>query len=107
MYYPETVSVIVMVDKWTDEFIPGWFPFLLNLDWKLRVDIHGRDISGTMKRFVANASKHDGWCFKIKGNYEPQLAKAALEDALKNQDEPSLVGLRVAAKAWREASQKL
>lgn len=103
VFYPPSVSILIMVEKCTRQHSPGWFPFLLNLDWTLRVDIHGPDISGVLQRFVAKASKHDGWCFEIGGNFNAHLAKDALEDALTNKEGPSLVGLRLAAKDWRKA----
>lgn len=106
VFYPPSVSVLLIVEKYTREFDPGWFPFLLNLDWKLRVDIHGSDFSGSFQRLVAKASKHDGWCFEIKGNFNAQVAKDALEDALHNKEGPSLVGLRLAAKDWRKPDMR-
>lgn len=109
LFYPPSVSVLVMVEKCTDEFDPGWFPFLLNLDWRLKVDIHGSDGFAKFKRLVAKPSKHDGWRFQIKGNFNPERAKEALQDSVTNREPSSHmdVGLRVAARRWAESSPNL
>jgi len=45
---------------------------------------------------VARSDKHDGWCFRIKGQYHSDKAKTVLEDAklAESTDRiPLLVGL--------------
>ncbi|KZP06401.1 hypothetical protein FIBSPDRAFT_902823 [Athelia psychrophila] len=101
---PSNRLQIVHLEKRTNDYTAPWFPFQLNLDSRLRVDIHGSDVSEKLKYFATKASKHEGWCFPIRGSFNPELAKNALQDALAN-DVLSHVGLRVAAKAWVESSQ--
>ncbi|KAF7974386.1 hypothetical protein HWV62_12216 [Athelia sp. TMB] len=101
VFYPQNVKLLVVVEKCTDDPRP-WFPFQLTLDWKLRVDVHGKVIKQKIRRFVAAQSKHDGWRFEIKGLYNPQLAEEAWTDAHENKI-PTHVGLHPAAKAWLEA----
>lgn len=101
VFYPPNINLLVVVEKCTPDYAPSWFPFQLNLDWQLQVDVHGK-IFKRFLRLVAAPSKHDGWCFQIKGQYYPQLAEKALNDAL-SEDIPSHVGLHAAAKAWLEA----
>jgi hypothetical protein len=76
----------------------------LRLEWTLKVDIHG--FLPRVTRLVARSDKHDGWCFKITGQYEPNHAKDALEDAKlakRTNKIPSFVGLRAAVKPWMNA----
>ena len=101
MFYPQNVKLLVVVEKCTDE-LASWFPFQLTLDWKLRVDVHGKVIKQKILRFVAAQSKHDGWRFLIKGQYNHHLAEEAWTDAQENKI-PSHVGLHPAAQAWLEA----
>lgn len=51
-------------------------------------------------------SRHEGWCFQIKGKYRDELAKHALQNA-KTSHENEVVGLYPAMKAWREAHEML
>ncbi|KAF7969903.1 hypothetical protein HWV62_25569 [Athelia sp. TMB] len=101
VFYPPNINLLVVVEKCTSEYDPPWFPFQLKLDWKLQVDVHGK-IYKRFLRLVAAPSKHDGWCFQIKGDYYPKRAQEALDDAL-SEDIPAYVGLHAAAKAWLKA----
>jgi hypothetical protein len=74
------------------------------LQWSLKVDVHG--FRRKIARLVSRPDKHQGWCFKIKGQWKPNDAKAALADAKlagTTDKIPSLVGLRAAAKPWMNA----
>jgi len=54
-------------------------------------------------RLVGKPRQHDGWCFQIKGQYNPAAAQAALEDAKRTDKRPSIVGLHAAVKGWMDA----
>jgi hypothetical protein len=76
-------------------------PFELNLEWTLRVDIHSR--LQRILRLVVRPDQHAGWCFQIKGQYKPNTAQYALEDAKRRDTVPSIVGLHAAVKPWMDA----
>jgi len=108
VFYPPNVDLLIIVSKSTVSATKHevWFPFELRLEWELKVDVHG--LWGSIIRLVHRADKHDGWCFKIRGQYKPSIAKDALEDArgaLKDGYIPS-VGLRAAVKPWMIAQKK-
>ena len=96
IFYPRNTNLLVVVAKSTDKN-ELWFSFELRLEWKLKVDIHG--FVPRVARLVARADKHDGWCFKIRGQHNPTTAKAALEDAKVAEGSnwiPLFIGLRAA-----------
>lgn len=103
-FYPPSINFLVVVENYTDDKPLDCFPFQLTLDWNLKVDIHENALKRTFTRLVAKSEKHEGWRFKIKGNYKPEGAEAALNDAIENPEAPSLVGLHAAAKQWRAAT---
>lgn len=107
LFYPPNINLLVVVEKNTDDILLERFPFQLTLDWNLKVDIHENALKRTFTRLVNKAEKHEGWKFKIKSNYNPKLAQAALDDAIKNPEAPSHVGLYAAAKSWRAATGNL
>jgi len=100
IFYPPNTTLLVIVENSTDDH-KLWFPFELILEWKLRVDIHG--ILDRVVRLVGKPRQHDGWCFQIKGQYNPAVAQAALEDAKRSDQRPSVVGLHAAVKGWMDA----
>lgn len=104
VFYPTSMSLLVIVEKSTIDFDPPWFPFQLTLDWRLRIDVHS--ILQRFLRLVAIPHKHDGWRFQVRGNYKPEKAAAALDDA-RSSKIPSYVGLNAAAKAWLDAGAPL
>ncbi|KAF7983547.1 hypothetical protein HWV62_21120 [Athelia sp. TMB] len=55
-------------------------------------------------RLMSTSRTHEGWCFKVDGQYEPHLAKAAYKDASKKDQIPTIVGLNAAIKLEMEPS---
>jgi len=100
---------MVIVER-TDRPDLKWFPFELRLEWKLRVDVHGQFDALNRVRYMVRPGKHDGWCFHIKGNYNPTVAQTALSAA---SDEtgcisriPPGVGLDAAVPAVMKATTR-
>ena len=98
IFYPPCVNLLVIVEKRPTNKRESWFPFKLNLEWTLKVGIH--------KHFQSPfdlepwPDRHAGWCFQIKGEWEPNTAQRAIEDAKTSDAMLSVVGLHAAVKAW-------
>jgi len=103
IFYPPCVNVLVIVEKKSMNKHESWFPFKLNLEWTLRVDIHNRLRS--LFRLAARPDPHAGWFFHFKGEYKPTAARHALEDAKRSGVAPSDVGLHAAVKPWMDAQR--
>ncbi|TFK31920.1 hypothetical protein BDQ12DRAFT_744305 [Crucibulum laeve] len=105
VYYPWSTKLLVVVQK-LSENNELWFPFELRLQWKFKVEVHGDGLGQSIKRLLARVDKHDGWMFKICGNYEAGVAKDAMEDAkmaAQHEKIPKMVGLRAAVMPWKNA----
>jgi len=103
IFYPQSTNLLVIVKKATDKN-EIWFPFELRLLWDLKFELRG--FRQKVDRWVSRVDKHDGWSFRIAGQYKPADAQKALEDskhAERNDKIPSLVGLRAAARPWMNA----
>lgn len=80
-----------------------WFPFKLVLNPDLQVNIAGA--FGFLRRFWPKNRPHDGWCFNIKGDYQPAPARdliKAINTASDDVDPKAefKIGLRAAVKRW-------
>lgn len=104
IFYPPCVNLLVIVEKKSTNKCESWFPFKLNLEWTPKVGIHKRfrpwfDVGPWPDR-------HAGWCFQIKGQWNPNTAQRALDDAKTRNATPSVVGLHAAVKPWIDASSR-
>ena len=75
----------------------------------MKVDIHDPLVLGRVMSFRGKPEKDDCWCFNIRAPYKAGVAKDALEDVIRAEDNreiPSVVGLRAAAKPWMDAQGK-
>ncbi|KIJ31505.1 hypothetical protein M422DRAFT_266751 [Sphaerobolus stellatus SS14] len=106
IYYPRSTKLLVIVQK-ESESHEAWFPFQLQLDWQLKVEVHTQNPLRRVLRLVNRPDKHDGWRFNIMWNYNPEKAQEALEDAeaLDGRDH-TIVGLQAATRTWIAAQQK-
>ncbi|THU94538.1 hypothetical protein K435DRAFT_860416 [Dendrothele bispora CBS 962.96] len=99
VFYPRTIRLLVIVNKANHS---GTFPFDLILKKDLIVELHG--IWDAVSRLVAKPMNHEGWRFRIKGNYKKELARAALDEARKTESSgishPTSYGLHAGAKSW-------
>ncbi|KAF7980090.1 hypothetical protein HWV62_39898 [Athelia sp. TMB] len=102
VFYPPTMRLLVIVRKRSS---PDPFPFRLRLEWSLHVDVHGKynHLVDGFERLMSWPWAHEGWCFEIAGNFNPDLAQEAFEDA-QLQDPPTFVGLHAAVKPWMDSS---
>jgi hypothetical protein len=76
----------------------NWFPFELRLEWNLCVNIQGHNKSAV--RLMERVGKHEGWCFQIRGNYNSDEAKRAVQNMKGVAGRvliPPNIGLRAAA----------
>ena len=108
IFYPKTTRVLVITAKnISGEEIS--FPFQLRLERTMKVDIHDPPVLGRVMSFRGKPEKDDCWCFNIRAPYKAGVAKDALEDVIRAEDNkeiPSVVGLRAAAKPWIDAQGK-
>jgi len=107
IFYPRTIRVLVIVEKFTQE---PWFPFGLRLERELGVSVRSRKFHRDLQDIVTKhlkglGAKHDGWCFRIQGKYKSHLAKSALED-VKSAGRNKIIGLYPATEPWREAQRE-
>ncbi|KAJ7590141.1 hypothetical protein C8J56DRAFT_589061 [Mycena floridula] len=108
IFYPPSVDLLIVVTKQQDQSgNQTWFLFELRLEWQLKVEVHGINWKG-VTRLVERVNKHDGWCFKVEGNYKAELARQALEVARaqlqgRKEGESLTVGLEPAVGPWLKA----
>jgi hypothetical protein len=106
IFYPPSTDIMVIVER-IDRPDMKWFPFELRLEWKLRVDVHGQSALKYI-RYMVKLPKHDGWCFHIKGNYNPTRAYTAVAAALDTTGNitqiPPGIGLDAAVPAMKKTA---
>jgi hypothetical protein len=115
LFFPSNTNLIFIVER-TDMRHVNCFPFELRLECTFRVDVHDRTQSSKFKftRFIANNGQGTipevGWCFHIRGNYDANLAKAAVESALDEIGNiakiPPNIGLEAAIPEWMIATSR-
>jgi len=106
VYYPPDMKLLVVVEKPPASSTETWFSFELRLELDLQVDIHNSYKDKLLQpflRLMARSPPHKGWCFRIKGNFHPELAQAALANSMSEDGElhiPPGIGLNAAASNW-------
>lgn len=99
IFYPPSTNLLIIVKSDVDA--EAWFPFELRIHWELCVNVHDNPFMQSIVKFVARIGQHEGWCFKIRGEYEPALAQEAMDKA-QNLEETK-VGLHEAIRPWQKA----
>ncbi|THU81059.1 hypothetical protein K435DRAFT_972486 [Dendrothele bispora CBS 962.96] len=109
VFYPHTIQLLVIVNKIDRSSTSVLFPFDLTLKKDLVVELHSHYLRGiwdSVVRLIGKPMNHEGWRFRIKGNYKCELVKAALHEARNidlSQSHPTLYGLHAGATSWIRA----
>ncbi|KAF9526306.1 hypothetical protein CPB83DRAFT_896305 [Crepidotus variabilis] len=102
--YPGVVDVLLVVEN-PSAGNSAFFEFKLQLTKDLKVDVHGpkwERFTDPMNRWVGLPDAGtDGWNFKVRGAYKPELAKQALSNM--TNEAPPAIGLKAAAKSMLAA----
>jgi hypothetical protein len=110
VYYPPDINLLIIVEKPASSPSETWFSFELRLEMGLQVDIHPSlkdKLLQPILRLMAKSSSHKGWCFRIRGNFNPKLAQTTLVRAISEDGElqiPPGIGLNAAATHWLRAT---